>query len=271
MNNISIVTAFYDIGRGSWTPDTGLPGYLHRSTDTYMERFARLAKLNNDITIFTSKDLEPRVSNICANRAPGTTNIVVTDIFKEFKELHQLIASVQKRPEFLNNINSQQRLNPEYWNAEYNLVTNLKPWFVNEAIDRGLTQHPMVAWIDFGYCRTDDRIPQSKIWEYNFNPEKIHFFMAKNYDDAPIKQIMANNDVYVWGNKIVAHQTLWPELEDLMFDSIYGLLRESFTDDDQGHLLHALIMRPDLFEQHLIREQGDQLFVLFQQYNDRAD
>jgi hypothetical protein len=32
MNEITIVTAFFDIGRGNWTPDKGLPHYLQRTT-----------------------------------------------------------------------------------------------------------------------------------------------------------------------------------------------------------------------------------------------
>ena len=46
MNNISIVTAFFDIGRGNWTPEKGLPDYLYRTTDTYFERFGYLAQLD---------------------------------------------------------------------------------------------------------------------------------------------------------------------------------------------------------------------------------
>ena len=61
--SISIVTAFFDIGRGDWTPDKGLPHYLHRTTDTYVERFGHLATLENEITIFTSEDLIPRVKD----------------------------------------------------------------------------------------------------------------------------------------------------------------------------------------------------------------
>ena len=39
MNDITIVTAFFDIGRGEWTPDKGLPHYLHRTNQTYLQRF----------------------------------------------------------------------------------------------------------------------------------------------------------------------------------------------------------------------------------------
>ena len=44
MNDITIVTSFFDIGRGNWTLDRGLPHYLQRTNETYLERFAHLAK-----------------------------------------------------------------------------------------------------------------------------------------------------------------------------------------------------------------------------------
>ena len=51
MNEISIVTAFFDIGRGDWTPDKGLPHYLQRTTDTYFDRFANMANLDNTLVV----------------------------------------------------------------------------------------------------------------------------------------------------------------------------------------------------------------------------
>jgi hypothetical protein len=56
MNEITIVTAFFDIGRGDWTPDKGLPHYLQRTNDTYIKRFANMAKLENKIIVYTSKE-----------------------------------------------------------------------------------------------------------------------------------------------------------------------------------------------------------------------
>ena len=56
MNEITIVTAFFDIGRSDWTPERGLPHYLHRTTDTYLQRFGYMAELDNPMVIYTSKE-----------------------------------------------------------------------------------------------------------------------------------------------------------------------------------------------------------------------
>jgi hypothetical protein len=48
-NDVSIVTFFFDTGRGDWTPDKGFPHYLHRTVDTYFERFGYMAQLDNEM------------------------------------------------------------------------------------------------------------------------------------------------------------------------------------------------------------------------------
>ena len=52
--SISIVTAFFDIGRGNLPNEKHgriLPHYQHRSVDTYFDFFSKLAKIQNDMNI----------------------------------------------------------------------------------------------------------------------------------------------------------------------------------------------------------------------------
>ena len=60
-HRIVIVTAFFDIGRGNIPKNQGYPGYLTRTTKTYFKYFSNLAKLNNEMVIFTSPDLKERI------------------------------------------------------------------------------------------------------------------------------------------------------------------------------------------------------------------
>ena len=130
MPNISIVTTFYDIGRGDWTPDKGLPHYLHRTTDTYVERFGHLATLENEITIFTSEDLIPKVKELRGDRP---TNIIPVDYYKCFIEARNKISKVQRSEDYQSKINPYEKRNPEYWSADYVLVNALKSTFINNA------------------------------------------------------------------------------------------------------------------------------------------
>ena len=91
MGNITIVTSFFDIGRSTWTPDKGLPHYLHRTTETYIERFSSLAQLENQIVVFSTPDIIEKLKPL------NTKNNIVFvhfDIFKQYEQLRTLIHNI---------------------------------------------------------------------------------------------------------------------------------------------------------------------------------
>lgn len=266
MSDITIVTAFYDIGRGEWTPDKGLPHYLQRTTDTYIERFSHMAKMENDMIVFSSPDIIEKIQPLREGRP---TKWISFDIFSQFNELIQNIHNTQKSEKFQNSIIPSQRANPEYWNAHYVAVNFLKSVFVNLAIKHNMVETDLVSWLDFGYCRTADKVPASRKWSYDFDVNKMHLFNYKGYDDKPIPEIIATNDVYILGAKIVGGVSAWPKFEELMKSSLLELLEKGLVDDDQTLMLMSTIKEPNLFELHKIPDHqlGLDPFVIFSDFN----
>lgn len=267
MSNISIVTAFFDIGRGNWSPQNGHPAYLHRTVDTYIERFGYLTKLSNDITVITSRDLVDKIAAACDPQC--SVKIVVFDALNHFEKIKNIIRDIQSSESFKKTIHPSQIMNPEYWNPDYVLVTNLKPFFVNLAIQMNKPINDMIAWVDFGYCRSENQIPSARRWTYDFDSTKIHLLAYKNYDGAPIEKIVATNDVYIPGAIIAADKKLWPKMSQLMRVSFDNLLAKNMVDDDQGLLIYSYIQDPDAFELHFVpdHQRGFDPLVLFNQYN----
>ena len=268
MSKISIVTAFFDIGRGEWTPDKGLPHYLERSNDVYIERFSYLLNLDTDITVYTSADLVDRLTKLSFGKLAKTTIIAIN--LGEFSDIRMHISKIQESDSFKHNISSYQIKNPEYWNPDYVLVTNLKAYFVDLSIKNKLPENDIVAWIDFGYCRSEQNIPKSNSWQYNFDEDKIHLFSYKPYDDKNVLEIIAENDVYILGAKVVAHKSMWSIMAQLMKSSQDKLFENNFVDDDQGLWLLSSLLEPNLFELHTIPDHqfGYDPFVLFNEFND---
>lgn len=268
MSEISIVTAFFPIGRGDWTPDKGFPHYLERSDDVYLERFGHLAKLENEIIVYTSAEMVDKVVERLVGRQDGKTKVIVVNPFEIFADMRDDIIKIQQSDSYKTLISPAQAKNPEYWNANYVLVTNLKAHFTNHAVREHLVQNDMVAWIDFGYCRSP---LECKKWTYNFDPKKIHMFNYKDYPAGkPFKEVIANNDVFVLGAQVVAHQDNWQLMEKLMWAAYHKLNEEGLVDDDQGLWLLASLMEPDAIEMHRIPDHqlGHDPFVLFKQFND---
>jgi protein YibB len=265
MGNISIVTAFYDIGRGDWTPDKGLPHYLQRSTDTYIERFTHLTKLDNELIVVTTPDIGKRLKEI-----NNKVKIVEYDPFTVFSTESNKIIGIQESVAYKQLIHPSQIKNPEYWSHKYVLVNLLKSHFVSLAINQGLVTNDMVAWLDFGYCRSEETLPKSLTWSYDFDPTKIHLFAYKDLDPkARMEIIIATNDVHILGAKIVAHKKLWPVMENKMFSAFELLYMSGLMDDDQTLMLICAARNPELFEQHRIPDHqlGLDPFVIFKNFN----
>ena len=268
MNKISIVTAFFDIGRGDWTPDKGLPHFLERSNDVYIERFKTLTRLENDITVFTSPDLVRTLQKEIEDRKNVT--IVPYDLLHNNKDDLIKVSKIQKSESFRSRVNPQQILMPEYWSPHYVVVTNLKAFFVQLAIEKNLPKNEMVSWIDFGYCRRPTQIPDSCKWEYNFDPNFIHLFNYKTLTPPKtINDAVLDNDVYILGAKAVAHKNKWKKMAELMQKSKEELEKNEMVDDDQGLWLLSTILSPEDFKFHRIPDHqlGYNPFVLFNNYN----
>jgi len=263
MNDITIVTAFFDIGRGDWTPDKGLPHYLHRTTKTYLDRFSHMAKLENPMVVYTSKEF---INDIKFIRQDRPTEILALDFPNSFEKLREEIIRVQKDPQYQAKINPMQVKNPEYWNADYVLVNLLKSSFVTKAMQTNLIQTDLVAWLDFGYCREESTLNNVKKWQYPFAKDKIHFFTLKDWKEGTyIEDVIFNNDVHVTGPCIVAGKEMWPVLEQLVHHNVGELIKNNLIDDDQTLLLMSYLQKPELFELHKV--SSNDWFVAFKEYN----
>lgn len=254
MSNISIVTAFYDIGRGDWSMDVEknggpLPHYLQRSVDKYIDHFSRMCELENEIIVYTSPDLAPRLQAISPK-----VKVVEYDYFNIHQELRDKIEAIQTDPNFIKRINPYQVRNPEYWSKDYVGVTSLKAFFVHDAFERGLISNEWASWVDFGYCRDDEHIPTSKKWDYDFTPGLMHYFNyrepSRNQPMENVQLAVLNNIVYIIGGVFVAQKEQWSVLKDDMKKSLEVLMQNGLVDDDQGLLLLSYFMKPDMYELH---------------------
>jgi protein YibB len=273
VSDITLVTAFFDIGRGEWKQSVQknggpLPHYLERSADVYIERFTHLTKLDNDIVVFTSPDLVARLQEI-ADECKARVKVVSVDL-NTFAERRAQIETIQTSPDFVQKINPYQCRNPEYWNPDYVLVTSLKAHFVAEAVREELVSTDTVAWIDFGYCRSEDALGGAEKWSYDFDLEKIHLwnFQAPTTYADDILNAVQHNHVIIHGAMVVAHKGYWAALAATMSASLDSLIGNNLVDDDQGLWLMSYYGNPEVFELHKLAYDADP-FVVFRDYNDK--
>lgn len=109
--SITIVTAFFDIGRGNWKKRNNSSEKFDRANETYFSYFKRLAKLENNVIIFTSPDLKEKILSL---RDGKPTHIITLDIHKKFKFILKKISNIQNSTLFKELIDPSLINNPEY-------------------------------------------------------------------------------------------------------------------------------------------------------------
>lgn len=270
MSDITIVTAFFDIGRGN-LPESKhgriLPHYQHRDNNTYFEFFKKQAKLQNDMVIYTTENFAKLVYSIREDYGLGNkTKIVVMPSYlpEELSHYKSDIEKIQSSPEYYNKVINPQLI--EYWHSDYVLVNIFKSFYVTHAINSGLVKTELTAWIDFGYCRTDTTVPPSNKWSYDFDKEKMHLFNIRPIEpQRTIDSIIYTGDVYIMGCHIVGGTKCWEKFKNLIIGNLDDLLEHKLIDDDQTLLLMAYLINPSEIELHYV--DPSDWFIIFKEYN----
>ena len=268
LNEITIVTAFFDIGRGNWEGIKNgfyMPPFLKRTNADYINNFRRLALLNNDMIIHTTSNFSDIISKIREEAGYGhrTKIIVHDDLIEEYTPLLKLISNVMNSSDFISKVKNPHM--PEYWNPSYILINYLKTFFVERYLDDVIT--PFTAWIDFGYCRDDQRFIPHTTWAHDFG-DKINLFAIRPLDNRPLEDIVHTGDVYIQGCHIVgpSDKFLWNNFQRCMFLSMERLLDENMIDDDQTLLLMSYRGEPEHFKINIVDESRDGWFIIFKDY-----
>jgi protein YibB len=269
-SNITIITNFFDIGRGNLpTQIRGLtlPHFQHRSTDVYFSYFEKLAKIKNPMVIYTSEEFAERIRDIRKeNGLEEKTSIVILDSFlpKEFEKLKDEVKTVLDSPDFYSKVDKPHFV--EYWWPEYIMIQLMKVFYINNAIDSGLVKTDLTAWIDFGYCRNDTTLPLSNEWSYDFDKDKIHLFSLRPIEpQRPIDDIIYRGDVYVMGCHMVAGTHMWKDYQHLVYNNMLALLKHNLVHYDQTLYLMSYLTKPEIFSMHYV-DPAD-WFIIFNQYN----
>lgn len=268
-STITIVTAFFDIGRGNLQSKEELPDYMTRTNDTYFEYFSNLATLDNPMVIFSDNEHIERIKKIRGNKP---TKIIPFNINK-FDKILLRIKEIQNSKEFKSKVRPDLLKNIEYWNHKYVLVTNLKSYLFNKAIKDKLVHTELVSWVDFGYVRDLDTLNNIKKWKYHFSDDKIHFFTIKNNHvllnkSSDVYHAIFNNIVFVIGGAIVSHKKNWNLFFKANLSSQKLLLKNNIVDDDQGVFLMTIIKEKDKFKFNYLGK--DKWFHLFKKFDETA-
>jgi len=249
MQEITIVTAFFDIGRENWQG-------FKRDNGKYVEYFKFWARMRNKIVVYTDQETARQVVSIrnSFGLADRTQIVVIDDITLLDSEVYQCMEKVLSNDLAIKFRDKPG--NPESYNSLYNYVMYLKPYFIADAVNRGLADG-MIAWMDFGYNHGGsfytNPLDFDFLWQYDFS-HKIHVFAVDPLDDTPVFEIVRRMKTYVAGGIIIAPAELWQVLVSFFREALFNLASCGMMDDDQTLLIMAYREHPEYFEIHSIED-----------------
>ena len=110
MSDITIVTAFFDIGRGNLPKEKHgreLPQHQHRTPETYLQYFSKPAELQNDMVVYTTEDFAPKIYELRLKHGlQDRTKIVVMPSYlpDELKDYKPKVENILNSPDFFGKV-----------------------------------------------------------------------------------------------------------------------------------------------------------------------
>ena len=165
MEEITLVTDFFDIGRGQ---DKNKD--LRRTAQRYFDEFKRWARIQNTLVVYTDSDSAEIIKGIRAEYGLGEKTIIIQidNLFELVPDLLPKLEKISHNKDFLN-----FRYLPEASsnNPKYDYLWMMKYYFMKDAYERGLLSENVV-WMDFGFdhggITYSDAEDYNFLWEYDF-------------------------------------------------------------------------------------------------------
>lgn len=247
MEEITLVTDFFDIGRGQ---DKNKD--LRRTAQRYFDEFKRWARIQNTLVVYTDSDSAEIIKGIRAEYGLGEKTIIIQidNLFELVPGLLPKLEKISHNKDFLN-----FRYLPEASsnNPKYDYLWMMKYYFMNDAYERGLLSENVV-WMDFGFdhggITYSDAEDYNFLWEYDFK-NKIHISCLHDPDSVIGLQSLQFQDDCVMGCMYGLSRELVPTFWKLVRNAMEALLMLDCVDDDQQLVLMAYKARPELFTVHV--------------------
>lgn len=247
MEEITLVTDFFDIGRGQ---DKNKD--LRRTAQRYFDEFKRWARIQNTLVVYTDSDSAEIIKGIRAEYGLEEKTIIIQidNLFELVPGLLPKLEKISHNKDFLN-----FRYLPEASsnNPKYDYLWMMKYYFMNDAYERGLLSENVV-WMDFGFdhggITYSDAEDYNFLWEYDFK-NKIHISCLHDPDLVIGMQSLQFQDDCVMGCMYGVSRELVPIFWHLVEDAMNALLMLDCMDDDQQLVLMAYKARPEIFEVHV--------------------
>ncbi|MCR8676797.1 protein YibB [Campylobacter sp. S4:11] len=251
-NEITIVTAFYNIGRTT------------RGNDQYLSYFDFWSGLKNYVVIYTTEDMKELIlEKRKQHHLEGKTTIIVKELNEfDFQTLNKIKETFKNYNQALHrkNPNNIECISPLYCYLMY-----LKPFFICDAIERGIVSEN-IMWLDFGFNHGDSFFINKDQFRFllekqeNIINDKINFFSIKDQEANTIPEIYYNMEPFLIGGLIYGSNRAWSSFKKNLYECMQCFLSFNIVDDDQIMFLWCTRNYPQNYNIVRCYEWFDSLF-----------
>jgi hypothetical protein len=259
MNNLTLVTGLWDIGRGGLNEDWS------RSFDHYKQKFSELLKVENNMIIFGEPELETFVYQY---RKKENTQFISRNVswFKS-NEYYQLIQEIRKDPKWFNQVgwlkdSTQAKL------ELYNPLVMSKMFLLHDAKILDKFNSEYLFWIDAGLTNTvhqgyftHDKVLEKLtkyVKDFNFvsfpyeTNSEIHGFKIdgmNEYADDKVNKVCRGG---FFGGK----KELLGEINTIYYNLLLDTLKKGYMGTEESIFTLMLYRHPELFSYSEIEGNG---------------
>jgi hypothetical protein len=282
--DITLVTAFFDIGRSNWSSFT-------RSTECYINSFIHYYNYDYKMIIFIDDRyidvVKEKISKMNSTTSENKTLIPINSTWldeniyswRQIDSVKEVMSS-----EYYKNICSNRIKNgyPENVYAEYNLINISKIDFICYAINNiltiGNTDTNFICWSDFGYFSSilnnnTDNFPYTSLDIRYFNTKKINFCLRNklNENDKDYIYSLLNAPQTFTGTFWGANCKNMKLFQTLVHDEVNEMIKNNIFDDDQHIYLRCFLKNPSSFELYLSDNKWPDGLNYFEKISDRHE
>jgi protein YibB len=241
MNDITLATAFYDIGRGRW------PSFK-RTIEDYMHYFEKISKFQGNMVIYCDQAHKEIISRIRSNNKKTHIITIPFEQLEYHKTFFDRTKSVMMSDAFRRQIIHHHI--PEMIFPEYNIINFNKAAFVVDSIQYFNTS--LYGWIDFGFGhgKIDISGDMESMLKDMTQGDKLYMGCLR----YPIPEMLYHpwsyfsNEVFITGSTFIGTKKSICEFKQLVSDVIDKSLNMNLIDDDQTIYNMAYLIEPNLFK-----------------------
>lgn len=261
MSEITLVTAFYDIGRSDWKS-----AWFNRKSEEYLKSFETFLNYDYQMIIFVDdKHYDALTKMIAASEYASSKKLIrINETWMQ--ENIWAWSRLDRETEIMNSVEYKSLIPnriamgyPENVNPKYTIITHSKIDFVGYAIDNELCSTDLVMWIDFGYFHNKlepKHIPHKKIATEKFNWDTINLCGMNPIDesDRDVIATLKTAHVKICAYLFAATKVNMKKFQTMCHDALLFYQENGIADDEQAVWLHCYFTEKSFFSIHLFSE-----------------